>query len=216
MFALEARLASWLAQLPKNLTYSKRNLYEQLIVHGQSTYIMIHALYHQSRLVLHASLVPLFSGFPMPEEVSSDLVAMSAQIGLQSAQKISQLGADFLALDYCSSHLPAFLGYCMYVSASTQLVLLSSQDERLASQARYNLISNVKFLRAIKEYWSNLQRLVRRWSDRNAANFDSGRGSGFYMSFRWLVHTCQSTRATVKPVLPRWIKLLAKGDILDR
>lgn len=85
---------------------------------------------------------------------------MSARVGLQNAQKLSELGADVLALDWSPARLPAFVGYCMYVSASVQLVLLGTQDTAIAARARISLISNLKLLREMKEFWANLQRLV--------------------------------------------------------
>lgn len=160
LFSLDAKLLRLVRQMPVNFKHSKRNMYEQFVVYKEYAYLTMHLCYHQSRLVLYSSLVPLFSGLEPDRSTSPELTSMSAKISLQSAQAISEVAADFLALDWDAAHLPAFPGYCMYVSASIQLVLLSSEEEHLVSQARTNLVANLKLLRSLKDHWSNLSRLV--------------------------------------------------------
>ena len=123
-------------------------------------YIFVHALYHQCRLVLHASLAPQFSGLDLHERLPSEAASLSARIALKSAQEISEIGADVLALDWDAGQIAPFVGYCMYVSASIHVTLLGSRDATLAALARANLISNMKLLKSMKLYWANLQRLV--------------------------------------------------------
>jgi hypothetical protein len=166
LFELEGRLANWSARLPDSFVYSKRNLYEQLVIKRQPVYIFVHALYHQCRLVLHSSLVPHFSGvhlnerFHLHERLSPEATNLSARIALKSAQAISELGADLLALEWDTSQIAPFVGYCMYVSASIHVTLLSSTDPTLIALTRANLISNLKILSSMKLYWTNLERLV--------------------------------------------------------
>ena len=160
LFELEGRLSTWSARLPECFMYSKRNLYEQLVVYQQPVYIFVRALYHQCRLVLHASLVPQFSGLHLNERLPSEATSLSARIALKSAQGISELGADLLALDWDPAQIAPFVGYCMYVSASIYITLLSSMDATLVALARANLTSNLKLLKSMKLYWTNLERLV--------------------------------------------------------
>jgi hypothetical protein len=160
LFELEGRLSVWSARLPAPFIYSKRNLYEQLVINQQSVYIFVHALYHQCRLVLHSSLVPQFSGIAMNEPLPSEATSVSARIALNSAQKLSDLGADLLALDWDPCQIAPFVGYCMYVSASIHIALLGSKDVTLAALARANLTSNLRLLKAMKTYWIALERLV--------------------------------------------------------
>lgn len=160
LFEIEGQLSKWSAQLHETLKYSKRNLYEQLVVNQQPVYVFFHVLYHQCRLVLHSSLVPKFSGLRSPETIPTEVTSLSARIALMSAQKISEIGANLLALDWPASQIPSFVGYCMYVSASVHITLLSSRDVALATLAKTNLISSLKVLLAVKEYWTNLERLV--------------------------------------------------------
>lgn len=160
LFELEGSLSTWLMRLPDCFKYSKRTLYEQLVVNHQSVYVFVYALYHQCRLVLHSSLVPQFSGVRLYETLPNEATSLSARIALKSAQGLSELGSDLLALDWDPAQIPAFAGYCMYVSASIHVTLLSSTDAALAALAQKNLICNLKLLKAMKPYWANLERLV--------------------------------------------------------
>lgn len=160
LFDLEGRLSTWSSQLPEALKYTKRNLYHQLVVLQQPVYTFVHALYHQCRLVLHSSLVPKFSGIRLDKAIPKEATALSARIALKSAQKISELGADILALEWESAQIASFVGYCMYVSASIHIAFLSSRDASLATPARANLIASLKLLKSMKVYWTNLERLV--------------------------------------------------------
>ena len=161
LFELEGRLSTWSVRLPECFIYSKRNLYEQLVVNRQPVYIFIHALYHQCRLVLHASLVPHFSGLHPHERLPPEATCFGARIALKSAQEISELGTDLLALSWDPSQIAPFVGYCLYVSASIHITLLCSRDVTLMATARANLVSNLKLLKSMKSHWANLERLVR-------------------------------------------------------
>ena len=158
---LEGQLATWRSRLPASMQYSKRNLYEQLVVSQQPGYVFIHTLYHQCRLVLHSSLIPQFSGLDCHQSVPLEATSVSARIALQSAQAISSIGADLLALDWDPIQAAPFTGYCMYCSASIHIAVLGSKDETLKALARTNLIPNLKILKTMKVYWANLERLVR-------------------------------------------------------
>ncbi|KAG9240843.1 hypothetical protein BJ878DRAFT_523870 [Calycina marina] len=162
LFDLDARLSAWTAALHTTLTYSKRNLYKQLVVDQEPTYIFVHALHHQCYLVLHSSLVPQFSGLSLDSSVSSEAVNVSARIALKHAKAISELGSDLIALQWDFSRVAPFVGYCMYVSASVYIVFLFSQNEGLASLAKTNLVVNLKVLKAMKGYWSILERMWTR------------------------------------------------------
>ena len=143
LFELEGRLSNWHSRLPSSFKYSKRILYEQLVVHQQPVYTFVQALYHQCRLVLHSSLVPKFSGIQLDRNIPAEATALSARIALKSAQKISELASDILALDWDPAQIASFVGYCAYVSASVHIAFLCSKDASLAVPARSNLISNL-------------------------------------------------------------------------
>lgn len=160
MYELEGQLVLWRSGLSDQFSYSKRNLYEQPVIKQQSLFILVHALYHQCRIVLHSFLVPQFSGLQLPETIPAEVTNASARIALRSAQEISSLGADLSALDWDPTRIPGFVGYCMYVSASIQIGVLGSTDSLLKACARISLASNLEWLNSMKIYWSNLEKLV--------------------------------------------------------
>ena len=160
LFELDSQLSRWSSRLPLPLNYSKRNLSQQLLVHQQHMYIFVHALYHQCRLVLHSSLVPQFCGLPLLDTIPVEVISVSARVALKSAQAISELAADLAALEWDLIQVAPFVGYCMYVSASIHIAFLFSTDTTLAMLARTRLISNLKVLKSMKTYWTNLERLV--------------------------------------------------------
>ena len=123
-------------------------------------YVFVHALYHQCRLVLHSALVPRFSGLHLHHRLPPEASSLSARIALGSVQALSEIGADLLALDWDPAQIPAFVGYCMYVGASINVTLLGSRDAALAAHARTNLASNLRLLKSLKVFWTNLERLV--------------------------------------------------------
>jgi hypothetical protein len=100
LFMLDGSISSWASKLPAEFSYSNQNLYEQLVVKQQQNFILVHALFQQCRLILHASLVPQFSGVPLQDAIPIEAVRLSAQIALTSAQKMSEMGGDLLALEW--------------------------------------------------------------------------------------------------------------------
>lgn len=161
LFDLESQLSAWSSALPPALAYSRRSLYEQIVVHQRPVFILVHAMFFQCRMVLHSSLVPKFGGLPSAGSIPSQAISMGAQISVQMAQKISELGIDVLALDVDPTEIASFVGYCLYGSASIHMTFSASSDPSLASSARANMMSNLKLVRSMKVYWSNLERLVR-------------------------------------------------------
>jgi hypothetical protein len=162
VYELDSQLLLWRSGLSGQLSYTKRNLYEQPVINHQSLFILLHALYHQCRTVLHSSLVPQFSGLPLPETVPVAFINVSARVALRSAQEISSLGADLLALDWDPTRIPGFVGYCMYVSASIQIAVLGCTDSPLKDCAWTSLVSNMKWLTSMQIYWLHLGKLVSR------------------------------------------------------
>lgn len=160
LFSLDAKLSTWAKCLPSSLTYSKSNLHEQLIIMRQPSYTLVHVLYHQCRLVLHASLVPQFSGTASQDSTPPEAVNMSAQVALKSAQAVSDLAADVLALDWDPASLAPFLGYTMYTAATVRLPFVASGNHRLREKARRHLIASLKLLKSMKPFWKGLDKLA--------------------------------------------------------
>ncbi|KAL1909926.1 hypothetical protein Sste5344_004114 [Sporothrix stenoceras] len=160
-FSLQTDIANWASQLHPDLTYSKRNLYRQLVVNQQPIYAMLHALHHQCYLVLSASLVPHFSGLVMARDMPREVVQMSAAVALRSARSLSELGAHLLALEWDPAHIAPFVGYCMYVAASVQISVLPKSSTG-SGAAWGNMINCLKLLKLMKLYWAVLDKLWAR------------------------------------------------------
>lgn len=165
VFALDMQLSTWSARLPSQFKYAKRTIYESLRPEERQTYIIIHVLHAQSRMVLHLSLVPQLGGLNSSSAFPAETISTSTQVALQMAQRISELGSDLLALDWNPVQLPAFFGYCLYVSASVHIVFLSARDTVLANSARSHLLCNLRLIRLMKPYWANLRQLVCKTFD---------------------------------------------------
>lgn len=127
----------------------------------------MHAVHRQCRLVLHASLVPQFSGLDLPGGIPPEVTSVSARIAWSSAEDISRLANDLLAMDWDPAKIPAFVGYCLYASASVHIAVLAVGDPALTNRAKAHLASTLKLLKSLKPYWSVLNKLVRilasRW-----------------------------------------------------
>lgn len=120
----------------------------------------MHALHRQSRLVLHASLVPQFSGLTLPEGISPEMTSVSARIVCSSAVDISCLADDLSTMAWDTARIPAFVGYCLYAAASIHIAVLGVSDSVLAERARGHLISALRLLKPLKMYWLVLKKLV--------------------------------------------------------
>lgn len=160
VFEMESNLATWCQRLPQPFQYAKRALHDQNVANQQSLYIMMHALHHQCRLVLHASLVPKFSGLCLPEGIPPEVTSVSSRIVWKRAEDISCLAADLLNMDWDPAKVPAFVGYCLYASATIHTAMLGFSDAPLAERARMHLVSTLRLLKSLKSFWSVLSKLV--------------------------------------------------------
>jgi hypothetical protein len=104
----------------------------------------------------------MFSGVRLDRSVPAEATILSARIALKSAQRISEIAADIMALEWNAAEIASFVGYCNYVSASIHIALICSHDPSLAIPARANLIASLKLLKSMKMYWTNLERLVSK------------------------------------------------------
>jgi hypothetical protein len=160
-FTLQSELSTCAAQLAPELTYSKRNLYHQLVVQQQPVYVMLHALHQQCCLVLNASLVPHFSGLPVAPGMPVEVVRVSAAIAMRSAKTLSDMSADLVALEWDPTQIAPFVGYCMYVAASIHLAVLPQEGESEPQNSGWeNLTKCLRLLKLMKQYWAVLDRLV--------------------------------------------------------
>jgi len=147
-------------KLDPSFVYSRANLYDHYTTKGQPEYCLMIALFHQCRLVLHASLVPKLSGVPAMNGIPVEVIRLSARLSLQSSRALSQLAADMLTLQWDAAQIAPFLGYCLYASACIHTACITSSNEQLAMSARSNLASSMALLETMRPYWAILDCLV--------------------------------------------------------
>lgn len=158
VFDLDAQLSAWITSLPTSLRYSKRSLYDQLVVQHQPVYVFMYGIYYQCRLVLHAALVPQFSGLSPTTTIPVEMVSASARIALNNARSLTQIGSDLLALEWNFVSIAPFFGYCMYVCASIHIATLGKKS--ISDDTERKLMTNLAILKLMKPYWTSLERLV--------------------------------------------------------
>ena len=159
-FILEDWLFEFSRSLPSSLIYSKENMYAHISETQSMNFPLLHICHHQCRLILHASLVPQFSGREPKAQIPRSTLQASAKIAMDSARSISQIAADLVSLDQDLTRLAPFLGYCMYVTASIHTAFVSARDATLAAEAWKNLVPVLQVLKAMKPYWRHLEKLV--------------------------------------------------------
>lgn len=187
LYDLDSQLNSWYAGISSSLPYSKRHLYEERRQSTPSLYLFIHTIHYQCRLVLNLSLVPQFSGLQLPRSSSQEIVGVAARVCIKCAQEVSQIAADLVTLDWDPSQLPAFFGYTMYTSATIQIAMARCADPVAQRQSRSSLKTKLRWLRSLRMFWSNLDKLVSQesWEGSCLAHFlTKAYNSGFEsMSF---------------------------------
>ncbi|KAK2613824.1 hypothetical protein N8I77_000704 [Diaporthe amygdali] len=162
LFALDQQLTEWYLDLPASMTYTRDNLHEFSKLKEHPWFVAMHTIYHQSKTVLHSTIVPHFSGIPLQQSVPRAAVRTSARTALEGAKLISEIAADLNDINVDAARLPPFTGYCMYVSASILIAFIFSRDEELATTARCGLVSVLKILEAMKLCWKHLDKLWAR------------------------------------------------------
>lgn len=154
LLTLDQALNAWNSRLPPSFYYSKRNLFEYLVVKEQFSYVRAHALFHQCRLVLHSSIVPRFGGRASRGDFSIDVVRSSARSVLESAKQLSVLADNLAALEWEPASLTPFFGWAMYASAAIHLLSPARPDALAAAH------SSLRVLNAMKSFWPHLNVLV--------------------------------------------------------
>lgn len=154
LITLDQELNAWTSSLPSSFHYNKRNLFEYLVVKGQFGYVSAHALFHQCRLVLHASIVPRFGGRVPRDALPIDVVRSSARSVFESAKQLSVIANDLAALEWEPASLSPFFGWAMYASAAIHLLTPAQPDALSAAN------SSLRVLKGMKPYWQHLNVLV--------------------------------------------------------
>lgn len=115
-------------------------------------------VYHLSIIVLHSSIVPIFSSTLSDLDISKKFVRLSAKEALQHSKLVIDMARIFVGCPDIS-RLPGIAGYALFVSASIQLKSLSAQG-KLQSQGPGCCNAAVSILGYLKEYCIPLHDLV--------------------------------------------------------
>lgn len=157
LLALDRRLEVFFEKLhpdfmhfgPESLTSPKTDPYK--------LFTML-CVYHLSIIVLHSSVVPIFSSTPPDSDISKKLVRLSAKEAVQHSKLVVDMAKAFLGFPD-KSRLPGIAGYALFVSATIQLKSLSAQG-KLQSQGASYCNAAILVLDYLKEYCIPLQDLV--------------------------------------------------------
>jgi hypothetical protein len=114
--------------------------------------LLIHSVYHQSLVALHASIVPVFSWSP-GDETWLAARQTSAQLAFDHACAVSDL-LESLLLDFSMfSAIPSFVAYAAYCSCAIQIPFMWSSDTKTRDMVHKNVRTNVKLINAVAQYW---------------------------------------------------------------
>lgn len=121
--------------------------------------LLIHIVYHECLIALHASIVPVFSWIPGDE---SWLTARqtSAQLAFDHACAVSDLFEGVLAHFPMLSMLPSFVAYAAYCGCAVQIPFMWSTDKHTKEMVHKNVKNNLKIIKALSQYWKYTSLLV--------------------------------------------------------
>jgi hypothetical protein len=115
-------------------------------------------VYHLSVIVLHSSIVPIFSSTRSDPHISKKLVGLSVKEAVQHSKLVIDMARIFLGFPD-KSRLPGVAGYALFVSASIQVKSLKAQG-KLQSQVPSCCDAAISILDDLKEYCVPLRDLV--------------------------------------------------------
>lgn len=157
---LDGRIKQWWARLHCSLRIS--------LVEAPPTMrpnlLLLHVLYHACLVVLHSSIVPLFSWRPS-EKASLYARQLSAQTALHHANAISSLLGAAREAQCEPDMMPSFIGYAAYCACAAQIPFLWCVKLEIKQNAHANLLINLGVIRGIGKYWKFIELLGRnvRW-----------------------------------------------------
>lgn len=152
---LDGRIKQWWARLHCSLRIS--------LVEAPPTMrpnlLLLHVLYHACLVVLHSSIVPLFSWRPS-EKASLYARQLSAQTALHHANAISSLLGAAREAQCEPDMMPSFIGYAAYCACAAQIPFLWCVKLEIKQNAHANLLINLGVIRGIGKYWKFIELLV--------------------------------------------------------
>jgi len=146
---LKKQTEDFVATLPESLRFTQENLNAHETEGLANQFIFLHITSQQNILLLNQNAVQgPRSGRPRIDP-PRDFVIQASEMAFDAAKRIS----EFLrAADLYPVTAP-FTGYCAFLSSTVQMTAAFSKDEAIASLAKENLATNVRYLTKMKRYW---------------------------------------------------------------
>jgi hypothetical protein len=157
LLALDRRLEVFFEDLHPDFRHFGPESLRSLKTDPYKLFTML-CVYHLSVIVLHSSIVPIFSSNPPDSGISKKLVTLSAKEAVQHSNLVMDMARIFVGFPD-KSRLPGIAGYALFVSASIQLKYLGAQG-KLQSQGPGCCDAAVLILDYLKEYCIPLHNLV--------------------------------------------------------
>jgi hypothetical protein len=125
-------------------------------------------LYHLSLIILHSSVVPLFSGRPLSRFMPRDSLQKGAETIIRHVIAITVLLDDLIARDTDLTRMGPVVGYSAFVAGSVLTICEKSLRCGHSSGSQINvpridsktMVSVRTVLRTLSLYWKILERLV--------------------------------------------------------
>lgn len=154
--------------LPERLRYTSENAQSHATEHLFGQFIFVHVAFHQVRLFLQKSAIPV-APTEIPE-MPREFAQSASEITLKSATEIAKILED--VEERGAVVVAPFLGYCAFSAALIHLVRMFSTRNTVQMEAKRYMEVCLRFLLQIRQYWGlfcyitdNLKRLYRKFSD---------------------------------------------------
>ncbi|KFY31132.1 hypothetical protein V493_01369, partial [Pseudogymnoascus sp. VKM F-4281 (FW-2241)] len=135
--------------LPESLQYTPANLSAHETQGLANQFLFLHIIIQQTILLLgHNAVHCSLPGPPRPTP-PAEFIESAAASATSAAQRISAL----LRVAEAYPLTAPFAGYCAFLSSTSQMPLAFSKDEAVATLAKRNLATNVRYLTKMKRAW---------------------------------------------------------------
>ncbi|KAH8703400.1 hypothetical protein BGW36DRAFT_354822 [Talaromyces proteolyticus] len=146
---LDMELHQWRQHLPNRFVLTPTSV-ETSSPAVLSHLLLLNIVFHQCLCVLHSSIVPLFTFGPGGETLPH-VQSSSAQTCFDHANQMTTIFE--IALPWCTSHAPGFVGYAAYCASAIQLPFLWCNNPEVSMRAFANIRVNAKVLNGIGKRW---------------------------------------------------------------
>lgn len=148
---MDTKISAWRSRLPQSLELNASTV-SQLASNILPKLLLIHIVYHQCLMALHASVVPVFS-CSKEDDISTSALQLSAQIAYEHASSSSALFQAVLQTVTDLSVIPSYIGYAAYCGCAILIPFLWCTEDTVRDRARANVKTNARIIHSIARYW---------------------------------------------------------------